>query len=484
MAGKSHSHDHEHQKEVVFISTPAIGMLTPTVEFARRLVHRNPDRLSATVLLIPVPHWPTIHSYTQSLPATSSPNLRFLLLPTLHPPSPDNFHSYVAHLSSLVDQHKPSVKQAISELLVSESKRQVVGLFVDMFCTSMIDVADDLGLPSYLFFASPASFLSFMLDIPILDSQLASDSVAELSVRGFANSVPRRVLPTTVLKRGDEYSWCLRHARRYKETKGIIVNSLRELEPVVLHSLSVSGIPKVYLVGPIVDLSGPAQWHPDRAQYETVMRWLDNQPSSSVLFLCFGSLGSLSGPQVKELALGIERSGFRFVWSCRGSPKSKLGLPSEYTNFDEVLPNGFLERTAGMGLVCGWVPQVTILAHRAVGGFVSHCGWNSILESLWHGVPIATWPIYAEQQMNAFEMVKELGLAVEITLDYREGSDLVSAEEVERGITRLMESDGEVRAKVKSMREKCRMALVQDGSSHESLGALVVCPIITPKTTY
>ena len=82
--------------------------------------------------------------------------------------------------------------------------------------------------------------------------------------------------------------------------------------------------------------------------------------------------------------------------------------------------------------MCGWVSQVSILAHKAIGGFISHCGWNSILESLWHGIPIATWPIYSEQQMNAFEMVKELGLAIEIRLDYREGSDLVLAKEVER----------------------------------------------------
>lgn len=62
---------------------------------------------------------------------------------------------------------------------------------------------------------------------------------------------------------------------------------------------------------------------------------------------------------------------------------------------------------------------MTVLAHKAIGGLVSHCGWNSIMESLWYGVPIATWPIYAEQQMNAFEMVKELELAVEITLDIK-----------------------------------------------------------------
>ena len=87
-----------------------------------------------------------------------------------------------------------------------------------------------------------------------------------------------------------------------------------------------------------------------------------------------------------------------------------------------------------MGKVIGWAPQVAVLGHEAVGGFVSHCGWTALLESLWGGVPVATWPMYAEQQMNAFEMVRELGLAVEIKIDYAKDFGveevLVTAEEI------------------------------------------------------
>lgn len=117
--------------------------------------------------------------------------------------------------------------------------------------------------------------------------------------------------------------------------------------------------------------------------------------------------------------------------------------------------------------------QVTILSHRAIGGFVSHCGWNSILESLWFGVPIATWPLYAEQQMNAFEMVKELELAVEIRLDYRKGSKVVTGEELERALRRLMDDNNEVKSRVKRMREKCRVVLVENGSAYNALNSLI-----------
>jgi UDP:flavonoid glycosyltransferase YjiC (YdhE family) len=133
-----------------------------------------------------------------------------------------------------------------------------------------------------------------------------------------------------------------------------------------------------------------------------------------------------------------------------------------------------LERIEGRGMICrGWAPQVEVLAHKAVGGFVSHCGWNSILESLWHAVPIVTWPIYAEQQLNAFEMVRELGLAMEMRLDYRSGGDLVMAEEIERAVSRLMDGGNEVRKKVKEMGEMARKAVMDGGSSFTSIGQLI-----------
>lgn len=260
---------------------------------------------------------------------------------------------------------------------------------------------------------------------------------------------------------------------RYRELDGIVINTFLELEPFALDSLSKTLTPPVYAVGPVLDLEGPIRWHPSQSHQEAIMQWLDRQPPSTVVFLCFGSMGSVSVPQVREIASGLEQSRQPFLWSLREPPKNKMGLPTDYSSFIEVLPEGFLERTAEVGLVCGWVSQVTVLGHPAVRGFVSHCGWNSILESLWHGVPIATWPIYAEQQMNAFEMVRELGLAVEIRLDYREGSSLVRAEEVATGLRALMDGGCEARRKVKVMSQMSRATVEENGSSYEALGRLI-----------
>ena len=115
-----------------------------------------------------------------------------------------------------------------------------------------------------------------------------------------------------------------------------------------------------------------------------------------------------------------------------------------------------------------------VLAHKSIGGFVSHCGWNSILESLWNGVPMATWPLFAEQRLNAFRMVKELGLAVEMRVDYRQQEgDVVMAEEIEDAIRGVMEDDSMVRKKVKEMGEMSRRAVRDDGSFTKALRCLI-----------
>ncbi|KAJ9541416.1 hypothetical protein OSB04_027922 [Centaurea solstitialis] len=463
-------------QQVAIIAAPTMGNLIPAVEFATHLInhhhHHHHRRISVAILLISMPQWPLNHHYIQS--HTSTEHIRFIHLHPLHPPN--QCDSIVDLISLHIENHKHIVEETLKTL------PSLAGVFVDMFCTSVIDVAADLDIPCYLFFASPATYLGFVLHLATLPAAESLDSAADLTVPSFANSVPVTVLPSYCIKRTElGYSKFVRHALRYKETKGIVVNTFKELEPYALDSLSSDkypGLPPVYPVGPIIDHVGPAKWHSNRSSHEKIMEWLDRQPSRSVVFLCFGSMGSLGRAQVREIATGLERAGFRFLWALREPGKEKLELPKDYEEVGESLfPAGFIDRTAKMGLVSGWAPQVSVLAHEAIGGFVSHCGWNSILESIWYGVPIATWPLYAEQQLNAFEMVNELGLSVELRLDSRDGGgDLVLAEELERGVRELMMDGGDgelIRKKVKEMSEKAKKALMENGSSFQAMDDLI-----------
>lgn len=169
---------------VVLICTPEMGNLVPLVEFAHLLTNRD-RRFCATVLIMTVPERPIVNAYVKSRDAlattTDANTINFVYLPSVDPPSPDQYKSTLGYLSLFIEKHKPHVKNEITKLMETESDSKdsdrVAGLFIDMFCTSMIDVANQLGIPCYLYFASPASFLGFMLHFPNIDAQIANEFV-------------------------------------------------------------------------------------------------------------------------------------------------------------------------------------------------------------------------------------------------------------------------------------------------------------------
>ncbi|KAK4437420.1 UDP-glycosyltransferase 71A16 [Sesamum alatum] len=114
-----------------------------------------------------------------------------------------------------------------------------------------------------------------------------------------------------------------------------------------------------------------------------------------------------------------------------------------------MLPQGFLEQTVEIGRVIGLAPQMPLLSHLAVGGFVSHGVWNSMLESVWCGIPMVVWPLGVEQQANAFLLVKDFEMEVEIKLDNRKENDvIVAAETIEKTIKQLIDLENGIRVKM------------------------------------
>ncbi|GFZ07619.1 UDP-glucosyl transferase 71C4 [Actinidia rufa] len=446
--------------ELVFVPVPAMGHLVPMVEFVKHLLDRD-EQLSVTILVIKLVFGPAVHTYTQAL-ATANTNtrIRYIHLPQVETPPPEQLLKSPEKLfSDFLESNKSHVESAIADHVLSSSSSSFVELAVPLFLVSCF---------------------TFPIAIPKLNPS-STKSDPDYSIPSYANPVPTCVLPSALFNEHGGYTSSLNNARRFRESKGIIVNTFTELESYAMNSFSLE-VPPVYTVGPLVDLIGQARVQSD--DRDKIMKWLDEQPPSSVIFLCFGSLGSFSPAQLVEMASGLEQSGLRFLWSIRRPPqKDTFSMPNDCgeEDYEDVLPDGFLKRTQGRGMVCGWAPQVEVLAHKAVAGFVSHCGWNSTLESLWFGVPIVTWPIYAEQQINAFEIVRELGLGVELRLDYSanpfgnvvDSGDLVTAAEIERAVRCVMDTENVVRERVREMGEKSRKALVDEGSSLASLVCLV-----------
>ncbi|XP_057440842.1 UDP-glycosyltransferase 71A15-like [Lotus japonicus] len=469
---------------LVFIPSPGAGHLVSALEFAKLLLNRD-DRLWITLFILQFPYSTASESDTSSL-SSFSERVQVINLPPpqLPPTDPDSKPDLGNLMITLLENQKPHVKEAVISNLHSGGP-PLAAFVLDMFCTTMIDVADHFNVPSLVFFTSGVAFLSLMLHLYTLRERhdLEADDLkepdTEVAIPGFLNPVPSKSLPSAVLNKEWE-QFFLSYGRGLKRANGFIVNSFDELEPHAIRSFSdpdnkpVQGIIPIYPVGPILNPK-------DNGESHEILTWLDEQPPLSVVFLCFGSRGSFDRAQITEIARAVENSGVRFVWSLRKPPlKGSMVGPSDYSVDDlaSVLPEGFLDRTTGIGRVIGWAPQTRVLTHPATGGFVSHCGWNSTLESIYFGVPIATWPLYAEQQTNAFVLVRELKIAVEISLDYRVEINggpnyLLTADKIEGGIRSVLDKDGEVRKRVKEMSEKSRKTLLEGGCSYSYLDRLI-----------
>jgi hypothetical protein len=188
---------------------------------------------------------------------------------------------------------------------------------------------------------------------------------------------------------------------------------------------------------------------------------LDSKPQASVLFVSFGSQNSIPASQMMELARGLEASGRPFIWVVRPPVESDgaKGFRAEW------LPDSFEERVsaAGQGVVMrGWAPQVRILAHESTGAFVSHCGWNSVLESLWHGVPVVAWPLIADQMFDS-RVLLELGVGVEVASGRMVGGLGSKGWEFVRDVVETVLGDGdkarEMRRKAAEMKKLVRAAV-------------------------
>ncbi|WVZ13876.1 hypothetical protein V8G54_011442 [Vigna mungo] len=171
-------------------------------------------------------------------------------------------------------------------------------------------------------------------------------------------------------------------------------------------------------------------------------------------------MGRFTRTQLREIAIGLEKSGQRFLWVVR-------------SEFEELLPEGFLERTKGTGMVVrDWAPQAAILSHDSVGGFVTHCGWNSVLESVCEGVPMVAWPLYAEQKLNKVILVEEMKVGMAVNGD-KDG--LVSSTELGDRVKEMMDSDRgkEIRQNIFKMKISATEAVGEGGSSIVALNRLV-----------
>jgi len=345
------------------------------------------------------------------------------------------------------------------------------------------DVAADLGVPCVAFqvigtFATTA-FTHLIRDVDIHGTAGAGVVALPRAEGGGHILIPHTELPEFVRSKKIMDGPVLdRMTASVKRCAGRAVNTFFDLEQgyCEIFTSSIKTKPS-YFVGPLSlppAAAAPAPTTGDSAgagHSPPCIEWLDRMPSRSVVFLCFGSLTHVSDAQLVELALGLEASGKPFLWVIRD-------------NDTWSPPDGWMDRVGARAMVVkGWAPQTRILEHQAVGVFVTHCGWNSVMETVTAGVPALTWPMVFEQFIierlltEVLEIGERLfpeGAGVRSTR-YEE-HDLVPAEVVARAVTKFMEPGGRgdaARRRVKELSARARAAVAEGGTSHRDLQRLI-----------
>ncbi|KAL5709725.1 UDP-glycosyltransferase [Ranunculus cassubicifolius] len=291
--------------------------------------------------------------------------------------------------------------------------------------------------------------------------------------------ITRRLLPGSVNKFSDLNEQA---NDSEKVAYGIMVNSFHNLEGAYIDKYQKAKQGKAWCVGPVSLCNEQVLDKSERGNKASIDRnqcleWLDSRQKNSVVYVCLGSFCRLIPAQLMEIGLGLEASKCSFIWVIR---ETDINEGLDKWSREE----GFEERTKDRGLVIkGWAPQVLILSHQAIGGFVTHCGWNSSLEGVSAGVPMMTWPMFSDQFLNEKLLVEvlKIGISLGVSEPVNWGEEenagvLVRKEQFEKGVHRLMDQSSEAeerRRRARYLAEMGKCAMEEGGSSHLSITMLI-----------
>ncbi|PIA40387.1 hypothetical protein AQUCO_02500233v1 [Aquilegia coerulea] len=343
-----------------------------------------------------------------------------------------------------------------------------IAIISDFFLGSTQQLANQLGIPRITFYSSGAFLVCVLTHLMLHVHELYPLDEVSFSHLPKSPVITLAHLPTVFQRhrQGDPLYETVKDGFIANTLSwGAVFNTFDDVEGAYLESFKkvVVGHERVWAVGPIELLgcsNGPAA--ADRGGASSVsavdvLSWLDQcSDASSVVYVCFGSQVLLTSVQMEALAKGLEESGVQFI----------IVVKSE-----TYIPEGFEDRVAGRGFVIkGWAPQVSILSHQAVGGFLTHCGWNSVLEGIVAGVMLFAWPMEADQFINARLLVDDMGVAVKVC----EGVDTVpDSAELARCLRDSMSEKGVEKVRAMELREKALGAVKEGGSSMNGLNSLV-----------
>lgn len=370
----------------------------------------------------------------------------------------------------------------VSNRLGGVDRRPVSCMILDGVYSFAFDLEEERGIPViYMRTTSACSFWAYFCLPQLIESgecpfNGSNMDVLIKSVPGMEGFLRRRDLPG-ICRMTDmtdpDLQFFINETQQSTRARGLILNTFEDLEGPILSQIRKK-IPNIYTIGPLHELlnlrlnnqraSPPLASSTSFLQEDrSCLAWLDLQPLQSVVYVSFGSFTVTTKNQMMEFWHGLVNSGRRFLWAIRPD----IVTSNEEGDWKSQIPSELEKGTEERGYMVEWAPQKEVLAHQAVGGFLTHSGWNSTLESISLGKPMICWPYFADQQINS----RFVGEVWKVGLDMKDTCDRFI---VEAMINDLMEvKKNELVESANRMVELAKNAIGDGGSSFNNLDRLI-----------
>ncbi|KAI5314924.1 hypothetical protein L3X38_044100 [Prunus dulcis] len=437
---------------------PCQGHINPMLQFAKLLAHKG-----VKVTLVTTRY---VHK-TMYGSASSCIELELETISDSYDEAGRGETSIDAYLESFRKEGSKTLAELLEKL--SSSGSPVDCVIYDAFMTWPLDIARKFGIAGAVFFTQSCAVENIyyhihegLLKLPLADDQ------SRILLPGLPPLEPLD-LPSFVYDFGSYpgfYQASLGQFSNVDKADWILFNTFYDLEEQVVDWLAKFW--PLRTVGPTIPSKYLDERLEDDKEYgvnlfksdnDACIKWLNERPKGSVAYVSFGSFAELGVEQMEDLARGLRRSKSNFLWVVRASEAAKV-------------PKGLVEETLEKGLVVSWCPQMEVLAHEAVGCFVTHCGWNSTLEALSLGVPMLAMPQWTDQTTNAKFIMDVWKIGLTAPCDKK---GLVRPEVVEQCISEIMEGERGKEMKINALKwkELAKKAVDEGGSSDKNIDEFI-----------
>ncbi|XP_059660282.1 UDP-glycosyltransferase 87A1-like [Cornus florida] len=441
---------------VVALPYPGRGHINPLINLCKLLVSRSSDDLLITFVV--TEEW---LSFIGSEPKPA--NIRFRTIPNVLPS--ELVRS--ADMPSFIDAVLTKMEEPFEQLL-DRLEQPPSLIMADVFVPCAVNVGKRRNIPVAAICPTSVSVFSVFYHFDLLvHNQHYPFDVSERGdervgyIPGIS-SIRLVDLPTIFYESEQLLYNAVEMISHVDKAQFLLFTSIFELEAHVFNALKAKMPIPMYSFGPLIPhftlgdgASDQMASHNDTNYH----KWLDSQPQGSVLYISMGSFLSVSSAQMDEIAAGLRASGLRFLWVACGEA-SRL-----------------TEACGDAGMVVPWCDQLKVLCHSSVGGFWSHCGWNSTMESVFAGVPMLTFPLLMDQVPISKTIVEDWRIGWRVMKREGRMENLVGREEIADLVRRFMDLESaerqEMTRRARELQKISRQAMVKGGSSEVNLSAFV-----------